>query len=164
MRNLVAFRLVARGEAGQSLPEMAIALGFFLVFLIGIFDLGIGVFYSNALSEATREGARKGIVVSTTLNDVCKEAVKQSWLPGVSQSGCDTAGTANPATPSWCKPTTVVAPFVTGNLQVWVVRGSAGGQVKVWTAYAYTPIAANMLGLGSNPVWLCGVSSMYVEK
>lgn len=51
-----------RQQRGQSLPEFALVLFPFLLLLMGIFDLGRGVYTYNAASQAAREIARSAAV------------------------------------------------------------------------------------------------------
>lgn len=48
--------------SGQSLVEFAMIFPMVLFLLLGFFDLGRAVFYYSSLSNAVREGTRKGIV------------------------------------------------------------------------------------------------------
>jgi Flp pilus assembly protein TadG len=52
----------ADGERGQALMEFALVIPIFLLLLVGLFDLGRGVFSYNTLTNAAREGARLAIV------------------------------------------------------------------------------------------------------
>jgi len=47
---------------GQSLVEFALVLPLFLVLIMGVVDLGLGVFAYNSITNAAREGARLAIV------------------------------------------------------------------------------------------------------
>ena len=47
---------------GQSLAEFALILPLFLLVVMGIFDLGRGVFIYSTIHNAAREGARYGAV------------------------------------------------------------------------------------------------------
>jgi hypothetical protein len=58
-------RRFPRGR-GQSLVEFALVIPLFLLILIGVFDLGRGVFAYNTLTNAAREGARMAIVNQDT--------------------------------------------------------------------------------------------------
>ena len=51
-----------RPTRGQALVEFALAIPIFLLLLVGLFDLGRGVFSYNTLTNAAREGARLAIV------------------------------------------------------------------------------------------------------
>ena len=54
-------RLHGRGR-GQALVEFALVFPVFMLVLFGILDVGRYVYVSNALNEASREGARYGSV------------------------------------------------------------------------------------------------------
>lgn len=58
---------------GQSLVEFALILPVFILLLLGIVDLGRGVFAYNTVSNAAREGARLAIV-DQTISHVRDEA------------------------------------------------------------------------------------------
>ena len=47
---------------GQSLAEFALILPLLLLIVMGIFDLGRGIFYYSTIQNAAREGARYGAV------------------------------------------------------------------------------------------------------
>lgn len=47
---------------GQALLEFALVLPLLILFVLGVFDLGYAVFLKNMLSNASREGARVGII------------------------------------------------------------------------------------------------------
>lgn len=47
---------------GQSLLEFAITVPLFLLLVMGIFDLGRGIYYFSAIHNAAREGARYGAI------------------------------------------------------------------------------------------------------
>ncbi len=49
-------------HAGQELVEFAITIPIFILLIMGIFDLGRGVYYYTLIHNAAREGARHGIV------------------------------------------------------------------------------------------------------
>jgi Flp pilus assembly protein TadG len=49
-------------QFGQSLVEFAIVLPVLLLLVVMIFDLGRAVYYSSAIHNAAREGARWGVV------------------------------------------------------------------------------------------------------
>lgn len=51
-----------RERRGQGVVEFALAVPIFLVLVLGIFDIGRVVWYSNTLALATQEGARYAIV------------------------------------------------------------------------------------------------------
>jgi Flp pilus assembly protein TadG len=47
---------------GQSLAELALILPLLLLILMGIFDLGRGIFFYSTIQNSAREGARYGAV------------------------------------------------------------------------------------------------------
>ena len=51
-----------RRSRGQALVEIALALPVFLLLVLGLFDIGRGVFIYVGLTNAAREGARLAIV------------------------------------------------------------------------------------------------------
>lgn len=48
---------ISRGDAGQSLVELALALPLLLMLLVGLVDVGRAYVYTTALSNAAREAA-----------------------------------------------------------------------------------------------------------
>lgn len=57
-----AFRRPSRIERGQALVEFALAVIPFLILLMGVIDLGRGIYMMNGTSEAARDIARATIV------------------------------------------------------------------------------------------------------
>jgi Flp pilus assembly protein TadG len=49
-------------ERGQALVEFALVVPIFILLLVGLFDLGRGVYMFNTISNAAREAVRLGIV------------------------------------------------------------------------------------------------------
>ena len=49
-------------QSGQSLLEFAITLPLLLLLIMGVYDLGRGIYYYSAIHNAAREGARYGAV------------------------------------------------------------------------------------------------------
>jgi hypothetical protein len=89
------------GQAGQALVESSIALGVFLVLLIGTIDLGRAVYQYNAVAQAAREIARvtsvhPGGTLGASMETLATVASQRGLVPGLSVSsyGCvDIAGT-----------------------------------------------------------------------
>ena len=54
------------GEAGQALVETAIALPILLALLVGIFEFARAYNVQQVITNAAREGAREGVLPSTT--------------------------------------------------------------------------------------------------
>lgn len=59
-----------RKAKGQSLVEFALVLPILLLVIFGLFDLGYAVFIKNMISNAAREGARTGIIITKTDADI----------------------------------------------------------------------------------------------
>lgn len=60
---LTSINLPKQNHPGQTMVEFALLIPFFLLLLLGFFDLGRAWFYRSSLSNAVREGARAGIVI-----------------------------------------------------------------------------------------------------
>lgn len=56
---------VKRKYTAQSLVEFALMLPFLFLLIMGLFDLGRGIFYFSVLNTAVREGTRFAIVQSS---------------------------------------------------------------------------------------------------
>ena len=77
-----------REARGQALVEFSLAIIVFLVMVVGIFDLGRGVFAYNGVAEASREIARvtavhPGDPVGTSAETVDRIAVQKALVPGM---------------------------------------------------------------------------------
>src|SRR5579884_1397433 len=70
-------------ERGQTLVEMALVLPVFLLFVMGIFDLGRAVLLGNTVAEAARQGARYAVVAPTDCTGI--KAAAASAASGVAQ-------------------------------------------------------------------------------
>jgi Flp pilus assembly protein TadG len=57
-----------RGARGQALVEFALIIPVFILLLVGLFDLGRGVYAFNTISNASREAVRVGIVDQNCTN------------------------------------------------------------------------------------------------
>ena len=57
-------------QHGQAVTEFALVLPIILMVVIGITDLGRGIYYYNTLSNLAREGARFGMVLQSSDWDV----------------------------------------------------------------------------------------------
>lgn len=56
-------------ENGQSLVEFVLVLPLLLIILLGIIELSVAIHDKNVITNASREGARAGIVAMNPLND-----------------------------------------------------------------------------------------------
>lgn len=69
---------------GQSLVEFALVIPILLLVIFGLFDLGYAVFIKNMISNAAREGARTGIIITKTDADI--RARVNAAAPGLNLS------------------------------------------------------------------------------
>ncbi len=85
-------------QRGQSVVELALILPVFLLFVLGILDLGRAVYTQTVLSNAVREGSRLAIIdtvsTQTVILKVVQAAVGVNLSPAdVTVSGARTSGT-----------------------------------------------------------------------
>jgi Flp pilus assembly protein TadG len=62
---VTAARTDGRGELASTLVEFALVLPVVIVLMLGIFSLGLIFYWSHILSDAAREGARRGAAGGT---------------------------------------------------------------------------------------------------
>lgn len=58
------------GETGQNVIEFALILPLLLLLIVGIMDFGIVFFSYNTIGNATREGARVGVIPGRTAAEI----------------------------------------------------------------------------------------------
>lgn len=146
-------------ERGQTLVEFALILPVFVLVLVGLFDLGRGVFAFNTVSNAAREAVRVGIVdqtCQTILDEARNKGVSLGltdgdisvwfWNPSEATPAVPGSAFTHPANGSPCGsplPPECVPPGVG-------VPGVAVGcilEVKVTYHYsAATPLIGNIVG------------------
>ena len=152
--------LLLRARRGQSLTEFALIVPVFLLLTMGSIDLGRGIFFYNLLSNAARDGARAGIVNSTTnsLSQMCQQIFAETALPGVTAPSCPGSGATS---------ATVTAGTLTVTLQAGVA-GDASQPNQVTLTYSFTPITPlidTAIGIaGGGSIQLRASSQMYVES
>ena len=66
--------------SGQSLIEFALVLPLLLLLVMGIFDLGRGIYYYSAIHNAAREGARFGAVNHCDVDGIKNQAQQMAGL------------------------------------------------------------------------------------
>lgn len=127
-------------DRGQALVEFSLAIIVFLVLVIGIFDIGRGIFVYNGVAQAAREIARitsthVGDPVGTSVETVDRIAVQRGLTPGME------------------------APTITCE-DLYGAAGTckSGDYVKVVVTAPYQPISF----LGLPPVTLSSASSVQV--
>jgi Flp pilus assembly protein TadG len=73
-------RKIWERQGGQSLVEFALVLPVFLILLFGIVEFGLLLYNQHVITNASREGARYGIVVRAPRRSVAEiEAVVDSY-------------------------------------------------------------------------------------
>ena len=80
MRHAAASRVlrILRGEAGQSLAELALALPILMAVVIGIFEFGRAWNVRQTVTHAAREAARLAVIRTSSSDDI--EAVIEDRL------------------------------------------------------------------------------------
>jgi Flp pilus assembly protein TadG len=148
MHAFIRTRSSRSARRGQSLVEFALVLPLILLLIMGVIDLGRGIFAFNEVSNAAREGGRTGIV-NQTLSDIRARAAEQAIALGIPTSApasCPASGGPPPAAAGIC--VVIVQP-----------DGSPGGScsttpaigcivvVSVKTTFtALTPMVGNIIG------------------
>ena len=74
-------------DAGQALVEFALMLPVMLLMLVGILEFSRAWNLHQALTDATREGARRAAVADTRMDN--QDSVKAAVWRGISQAGYD---------------------------------------------------------------------------
>lgn len=133
-------------EGGQALPEFALVLIPFLLLLLGIFDLGRGIYMYNSAAEAAREIARvasvdkqSGYPVGTSPDTRSMVALQQRMVPGLTAGGITISCVTILDTTGTCK---------------------AGEFVRVRISVQYRPVTP-LLGL-VGPLELVAVSHLQI--
>ena len=67
-------------NSGQSLLEFALTLPLLILFVMGVFDLGRGIYYYSAIHNAAREGARYGAVNHCDIAGIKNQAEQMAGL------------------------------------------------------------------------------------
>ena len=80
-----------RARRGAALVEFALVAPVFLLLLVGSVEFGRAIMVQEALTNASREGARVGILDGATSSDV--SSAVNTYLAGMSISGATTAVT-----------------------------------------------------------------------
>lgn len=92
----------ARRQRGAAAVEMALVLPLLLALVLGVVDLGLAVYTQSVLSNASREGARAGVVLALTRpSSQAIAAVVQTYLSH-SLGTVNKFGTLNFSAPAPC--------------------------------------------------------------
>lgn len=134
-------------RTGQSLVEFALVLPLILLLIMGVIDLGRGIFAFNEVSNAARAGGRTGIV-NQTFSDIRARAAQQAialGIPASAPASCPATGGPPPASAGICvvilEPDGTVGPCSTTPAIGCLVV------VSVKTTFtALTPMVGNIVG------------------
>lgn len=111
-----------QSQLGQSLVEFALTLPLLLLFIAGVFDLGWAIYAKNTIADAAREGARAGIISSTTDSTIRTRVRNASQ--GLDLS-CDCQIAISPSPRTHFNPISVTVTFTYTPLSSLVVGGVA---------------------------------------
>ena len=127
MRHTTRFR-------AQSLIEFALIIPLVLALLLGFFDLGRAVFYYSSLSNAVREGARSGIVMSTGMGVDINSALKDKVLEYAFGL------------------TTTTVPLIADDINVNITKDGEGylETLRITATFCYVPITPGIKGIVGN--------------
>ena len=133
-------RLRANDQVGASLVEFAILAPLFVMLLFGLLEFGLGVYNKGVLTNASREGARFGVVFTTPRKTAGEITAKvQEYL---TKSGFTDTATIN----------------VTG------AQGTSGSPLSVAVTYPYTlQVLPNFVCSLTGPINLTSNTVMLME-
>ncbi|MBI2865006.1 MAG: pilus assembly protein [Chloroflexi bacterium] len=121
-------------QKGQSLIEFVLVVPFLLLTMIGVFDIGIGVWQYNTVSNVSREAVRY--------------AVARSHQPLTEQDFMDTAANPRSNAAAIAAGRSKGFGLQAGNLDVhvlpeddWQKRNTWGLVISATAAYTYSPIS-----------------------
>jgi Flp pilus assembly protein TadG len=143
MRAPIAPAARRSARTGQSLVEFALVLPLILLLIMGVVDLGRGIFAYNEVADAAREGGRTGII-NQTLSDIRARAAEQAialGIPTTAPASCPATGGPPPAASVILDPDGTTGPCSTTPAIGCLVV------VSVKTTFtALTPMVGNIIG------------------
>jgi Flp pilus assembly protein TadG len=125
-------RLQRGRHRGQALVEFSLALIPFLLVLLGIADLGRGIYTSNGVSEAAREIAR------TTAVHLCASGL--TCTLGSSAETTDTINVQKRLVPGLAGPSSSIVFSCTDNIETVQARCDPGDFVEVTVTVPYSTL------------------------
>ena len=134
-------------RAGQALVEFALAVIPFLILLMGVIDLGRGIYMMNGTSEAARDIARVTIVHLTNGSGTVGQSAETAQVIAT-QEGLVPGLTINPATDIQC----VDAYGVVQNKSLGNGNDCTVGEdfIRVYVKAPFTPITPLVSAFGSH--------------
>jgi Flp pilus assembly protein TadG len=133
---------------GQALVEFALALIVFLVLLMGIFDLGRGIYMYNGVSQAAREIARvtsvhPGVTLGSSAETAAVVATQQSLVPNLGNPTFACVDIDDSAVAGTCRggmrvKVTIVAPYrpvtpILGLVGTWNMSSTSAVSISATT-------------------------------
>jgi hypothetical protein len=126
-----------RGQEGQSLVEFSLVLIVFMMMLMAVFDLGVGIYQYNGVSQAAREIAR------VTSVHPCADLKCTSGL-GTSAETAVVVAAQKQLIPNLSTPTFTCVDIDGTPIDTTINPCEAGDQVKVVILAPYSPITPLM--------------------
>lgn len=139
-------QIVRRDSRGQALVEFSIAVGVFLIILMGVADFGLAIYKYNAVSQAAREIARvTSVHPGTTLGNSEQTAVvvatQKALIPGLANPTFTCLDPITQTSVSTCNyavdsvRVTVIAPYrpvtpLLGLIGTWNMQGTSSAQIQ----------------------------------
>ncbi len=120
MSFLVKPRLSGRKSTGQALVEFALTLPIVVLIIVGLIDLGRGVYMYNTLSQAARQANRTAIV-DQDVNSVVAVATSSAATLGLTSSNVDVCFKTDSSTQTDCSDPTAdpcTSPYSIGCLAI----------------------------------------------
>jgi hypothetical protein len=149
-------------QRGTAAVETAVIFMLLMMFIFGIIEFGLLLFDKHILTNASREGARAGIVVGLSrTGDEClsDDSCPDDWYRGVAESeASDFCATYLVGFGSSLEEPEIFTSFTNFDSNINPSRGDA---LTVSLTYSYNFLFLSALGLG--PVTLDAVSTMQLE-
>ena len=136
-------RIPAR-RRGQALVEFALVFPLLMLILMGVVDLGRGIYAFNAVANAAREGGRTAIV-NQNASDIRNRAAAQATalgIPTTAPSSCAGGAPAGPA--GIC--VSFLMPDLTTDCSSTLAPGCVAVVTVKYTFTPITPVIGNLIG------------------
>jgi hypothetical protein len=136
---------IIRNEKGSTLVETAIIIMLLFIFVFGIIDFGLLLFDKQVLTNASREGARSGVVVGLSRSgcpgtDTAFESLSKGVASAYSTNNLVTFGSGN------------MVPSATYNDLNGNCVGDSGEDLIVTLSYNYDWLILSAFGIPQVPI------------
>jgi Flp pilus assembly protein TadG len=153
-----------RRRRGGALVEAALTTTIFLFLVIGMIDLGIGMFRQHVLSQAARQGARQAIVHGSLAPSGWNGGI---WPGGTASTSSLSYGPVTVGTAPTDAKVLAISPYLSGidptTVQLtyqWPNGNAAERSVQVTVTAPWTPIYTALFSGGSRT--LSATSTMLI--